>query len=108
VRTLFFKFGLIGFFLLSGCVANTAQIVLQSIIFDPDTLTVNAGNSVQLNPHFNPTVFNSIDVQWSSSNKNAATVSSTGLLYGVQKGTATITIKDKYSAKLGKCLIIVQ
>lgn len=94
--------------MLSGCVGGNAQVVLQTISFAPETLQVNAGNSKQLNPIFNPTVFSSIAVEWSSTDGTVATISSTGYLYALKPGTTWIKIKDKNSATWGKCMVVVQ
>lgn len=44
---------------------------------------------------------------YSSSNAKVATVSSSGLVKGIKKGTATITIKSKYTKKTAKCSVTV-
>ena len=93
---------------IAGCTTNGAQVVLQTISFTPDTITMVAGNSRQLTPVFTPSVFSSIAVDWSSTDGALATVSSSGLLYAVKPGTVTVKIKDKNSATWGKCVVIIQ
>jgi uncharacterized protein YjdB len=90
------------------CSTNGAQVVLQTISFKPDTVKMWSGNSVQLQPVFKPSVFSGIAVNWSLTDESVASVSPTGLLYAIQPGQVTVTIKDKNSATAGKCVVIVQ
>lgn len=60
---------------------DKSQINLAEKNFDQLTATVSPSNATNKN------------VSWTSNNTNIATVSSTGLVYGVGAGTATITCK---------------
>lgn len=96
--------------IVAGCVkeGEEAQVVLQSISFTPDTLKITAGRSVQLSPVFAPAVFSSIGVDWKSTDESVATISSGGYLAAKKAGKTWVSIKDKNSATVGKCYIIVE
>ncbi len=94
--------------LYAGCAKVDSQVVVQSISFTPDTLTIRAGKSIQLSPVFTPSAFSSIPVKWSSADTTVATISSQGFLNAVKPGKIWIKIQDKNSATAGKCYIIVQ
>lgn len=83
-------------------------MVLQTISFTPETLTVKSGAVVGLKPVFKPAVFSNIDVVWSSTDLSTAYVDNKGEVTLVKPGSAWVTVKDKNSATAGKCLIIVQ
>lgn len=48
-----------------------------------------------------------VDVEFSSSNTDVCTVTADGEVYGVSKGTATVTAKDKISNKEAQCQVTV-
>ena len=94
--------------LIAGCTTNGAQVVLQTISFTPDTITISANNGRQLTPVFTPSVFDGIAVDWSSTDGSLATVSSSGYVNAMKAGTVVIKIKDKNSSTWGKCVVIIQ
>ena len=91
-----------------SCTKSDPQVVLKTIAIKPDTLTISAGNNLQLVPIFTPSLFSVIPVVWSSADTNVATVTADGTLYAVKTGMVWITIKDKNSATSGKCYVVVQ
>ena len=93
--------------LLTGCVKDTTQVVLQAIAIKPDTVTLEMGSSMTLSPTFTPAVFSSIAVQWASTDTSVVTVSSGGTILAVKSGTAWVTVKDKNSATSGKVMVVI-
>ena len=63
-----------------------------SMWIDPHTVHVNTGSSSQLHARFSNNSTTALN--WSSSNSNIATVSSSGLVRGVATGTVTITAAE--------------
>ena len=59
---------------------------------------VKKGRSVSVNPAFTKNTY-CMSVTYASSNKKVATVSSSGQVKGLKKGTAKITIKCSTGAK---------
>jgi uncharacterized protein YjdB len=94
-------------FLLVACVKDPTQVVLQTIAIKPDTVTLEMGSSITLNPTFTPAVFNSIPVEWTSNNSSVVTVSYCGTILAIKSGTAWVTIKDKNSATSGKVMVVI-
>jgi len=93
--------------LLTGCVKDTTQAVLQTIAIKPDTVTLEMGSSMTLSPTFTPAVFSAIAVDWASTDASVVTVSSGGTILAVKSGTAWVTIKDKNSATTGKVMVVI-
>lgn len=70
------------------------EIPLESIAFKQEVTPLEEGKTAQLEILFNPEN-TTVDktVEWSSSNTDVATISETGLVTAVKKGTTTITAK---------------
>ena len=69
---------------------NMEKPTLESISISPSSLSLGIGNSQSLSITATPTNA-SKNVTWSSDNTSVATVSSTGVVKGISKGSATIT-----------------
>jgi len=61
----------------------------------PDSVILDAGQTYQLTPEFDPT--GSYTVSWATDKSSVATVSSGGLVTAVATGTASITASTKNS-----------
>ena len=71
------------------------SVALKSLSLNPSTLKLSAGDSSQLSVQVNPAdAAYPASLQWKSSNTNVATVSDTGLVTAVAKGSAKITVSD--------------
>lgn len=87
---------------------------LEKIYPNAITLTdtnVDVGSTVQLTPTFDPSTTNQKSVTWDSSNKDVATVTSSGVVTGVKAGTATITATGKNengNDVVGSCTVTVK
>ena len=68
---------------------------VSSIKLDKTSASVLRGKTVTLKATVSPSDAGNKAVSWSSSDKKIATVDSKGLVKGVAKGTATITVKAK-------------
>ena len=69
---------------------NMEKPTLENISISPSSLSLGIGNSQSLSITATPTNA-SKNVTWSSDNTSVATVSSTGVVTGISKGSATIT-----------------
>ncbi|MBP5684395.1 MAG: DUF5011 domain-containing protein [Bacilli bacterium] len=76
-------------------------IPVKTIKTDKDSYSVYVGDSLTIKPTISPTDATDKTLTWTSSNKKVATVSSSGKVKGVSKGSVTITIKDS-SGKVSK------
>ncbi len=111
----------VGFFVNYG--SRSGGVYLNSITFTlydaedkfPTQIYLNntdcsLGYTAQLEPTFYPEDTDYTAVTWASSNTNVATVSSSGLVYGVAEGTATITasLVNEYGRTIsGSCQVNV-
>jgi uncharacterized protein YjdB/Leucine-rich repeat (LRR) protein len=74
------------------CVVTVVQPVTEITLATPkDATSVFIGKTLTVTPTVLPEDAGNKDVTWSSSDKSIATVSTTGVVKGIAKGTATIT-----------------
>ena len=96
----------------SGTKATCSVTVIRpvtSITLDKTSLTIYNGKTETLTATVNPPTASYTDVNWSSSNTSVATVSSSGVVTGVARGTATITAAAKDgSGKSASCQVEVK
>ena len=69
---------------------------------------VQKGESITLKATISPAGATNKNVTWSSSDKSVAVVTSKGVVTGVKKGTAVITVTTKDGKKKAECLITVK
>lgn len=95
-----------------GKSATVSVTVLQdatSVSLDVKTKALYTGSSYQLKATVSPANASNKGIQWTSSNKTVATVSSKGKVTAKAKGTAVITAKaTDGSGVYGKCTITVK
>ncbi len=84
----------------------TVIIPVKSVSLNLTKLTLEKGNEETLIATINPTNASNQYLSWSSSNTSVATVSENGVVYAVNSGTATITVKT-HNGKQATCLITV-
>ena len=70
-----------------------ASVKVTNINLDKTQIELPTNNYDQLTATVSPSNAPNKNVSWTSNNTNIATVSSTGLVYGIGAGTATITCK---------------
>ena len=96
----------------SGTKATCSVRVIRpvtSITLDKISISIYNGNTATLTATVNPSNASYTDVNWFSSNTSVATVSSSGVVTGVAKGTATITATAKDgSGKSATCSVEVR
>jgi uncharacterized protein YjdB len=94
---------------LSGTAIVSVRLApVATVSVSPQSGTVQAGKTLQLNVSLQDAGGNVLTgrlVSWTSSNPNTATVTSTGLVRGVKKGTVTITTTSE--GKTGTATITV-
>lgn len=74
-----------------NCVITVLQPLVSSINFVADTLKLNIGESITLEPLVLPADAGNKDLEWTSDNEDVAMVSSRGKVVAVEVGTALIT-----------------
>ncbi|MGN0396112.1 MAG: Ig-like domain-containing protein, partial [Coprococcus sp.] len=90
------------------CVVTVVQKVTK-ITLNKTKLSLKRGNKYTLKATVKPTNADNRAVQWKTSNKNIATVSSNGVVTAKKKGTVTITCTAKDgSKKYAKCKITIK
>lgn len=75
----------------------------------PAKVTVKQGETFNLNDSlsFSPANASVSTLTWKSSDETYAKVYSTGVVMGIQEGTATITVTEKNSKKTASCVVTV-
>ncbi|MGN0468537.1 MAG: Ig-like domain-containing protein [Acutalibacteraceae bacterium] len=68
---------------------------------------VSKGRTITLDASVSPSNASNKALSWSSSNKNVATVSSSGVVKGIKAGNAVITVKTKDGGYTAKCTVSV-
>lgn len=88
---------------------STCKVTVQSpaIVLDKSSVSIYQNKSITLKAKCRP---GDVKVQWATSNKSVAKVSSSGKVTGVGKGTANITASFKYNGKVYKsvCKVTVK
>lgn len=84
------------------------NVPVMSVHLNTTATKVNVKSTIPLKTTISPSDATNKGVTWTSSNAAVATVSATGVVKGVKKGTATITVKTNNGAKIATCLITVQ
>ena len=72
---------------------------ITSINFETDTVTINAGETLQLEPILTPEGADKKDITYTSSDQLVATITNRGLLTAVRGDTAVITAKSNVVTK---------
>ena len=84
------------------------EIDVESISLSPSSVTLESGDTCQLTATLLPEDATYRGVTWSSSDESIATVSETGLVQGLGKGTALITATAKSDASISaSCTVTV-
>ena len=78
----------------ASCKVTVKQPVTK-ITLNKTALTLNRGKTFTLKATAGPASANNKAVKWTTSNKEVATVTSTGVVKGIKRGTATITAAAK-------------
>jgi len=79
-----------------------------SIKLNKNSITLLKGKTFKLIQTINPSNASNKKVTWKSSNKAIATVSSTGTVRGIKKGTSYITVTTVDGKKSAKCKVVVK
>ncbi len=82
-------------------------IPVTGVTLDASAMEVDEGFSFMLTATVNPDNATDKSVTWSSSDATVATVSQTGEVTGVKKGTATITVTTNNGGKTATCTVTV-
>jgi uncharacterized repeat protein (TIGR02543 family) len=86
---------------------SAASVVVVSVSLDKVTATLTEGQTEQLTATINPSNATNQNVMWSSNAQSIATVSNTGMITAVAKGTAIITVKTEDGNKTATCTVTV-
>ncbi len=89
-------------------VVNVQPVPISSIVLAPSTATVIVGQSLQLTATPRDSVGNALMgrvLAWSSSNPSVASVSSTGLVTALSRGTATVTASGEGASATARLTI---
>lgn len=85
-----------------------ALVKVKKVALNKTSVSLQEGASTTLKVTLTPKNTTQKTLQWSTSNKKVATVSSKGVVKAVNKGTATITIKVKGTTKKATCKVTVK
>lgn len=91
------------------CTVNVtnSEIKVTGVNLSSSAISIYVGKTSQLSATINPSNATNKNVKWTSSNKNVATVSSTGLVTAVGKGTAVVTVTTENGGYTASCTINV-
>jgi len=97
---------------LTGAFTKTCKItvtqLVSSVKLNKSSVTVSKGKTYTLKATVAPSNASNKKVTWKSSNSKIATVSSTGKIKGIKKGTVTITVTTADGKKTAKCKVTVK
>lgn len=80
--------------LVATCEVEIAPVPLKSIIIEQQSIVIEKGDAKTLTVKFNPeNTSDSKKISWESSNPDAVTIDSTGVITAMKNGKATITAK---------------
>lgn len=87
-------------------VVNASNLVqLSGISFENTSYNLGVNNTITLKPIINPSTASNYFLEWTTSNRNVATVSN-GVVTGVANGTATITAKSSNGVSSSVTVVI--
>ncbi len=92
---------------IATCKVTVIQPV-KSVTINKKTLTLKKGSKYRLIATVLPANSNNKKVTWKSSNKSIATVTSTGIVKGIKKGTTYINVYTVDGKKTARCKITVK
>ena len=90
------------------CKVTVKPVAVKSVKLNKKTASVKKGKTITLKATITPSNATTKTVTWKTSNKKIATVTSKGIVKGVKKGTATITVTTKDGKKTAKCKVTVK
>ncbi len=85
----------------------SSEVKATGIEFDKETVEINSNETIALNLTFVPSNTTDINVVYSSSDENVATVDKYGVVTGKGNGTATITVKTLDGGFADTCEVTV-
>ena len=93
----------------AGCnvTVTEAPVSVTGVTLNKTASTIIYGGTVQLIPSVMPVDANTKNVIWKSSNNAIAMVGTTGLVYGVSNGSATITVTTAEGNYTENCVVTV-
>jgi len=89
-------------------VVSSATVAAKSVSLNKTTVTITKGKTFKLIAKVLPTNATDKKVTWKSSNVKIATVSVTGLVKAIAKGSATITVTTKSGSWKKTCKVTVK
>lgn len=104
-----YAFGLLSVFVLFACSDEENEppiVAVESISISPSSISLERDKTYQLQAEVTPKEATEKKVLWSSSDTQVATVSENGLVTGVNKGTAVITVTA--GGKSATCEVAVE
>ena len=88
--------------------ANTSAISVDKVTLSMNNAFINIGHTMRIKASVSPENASNKNVTWKSSDSKIATVSSSGVVKGIKKGTATITAMTVDGGKTATCTITVK
>jgi hypothetical protein len=89
-----------------GCIEDI-EIKVTSVSLDKNTAEILIGESIQLTANIKPANAKNKKVSWGSSDESVASVSNTGLVNGMGKGIAVITVTTEDGSFKDTCFVTV-
>ena len=91
----------------SECVVRVIIVPVTGITVMPSSVAIDTSRTIQLTATVTPANATNTNVTWNSNNTAVATVSTSGLVMGVARGTAVITATTEDGGFAGECAVEV-
>lgn len=88
--------------------AKKKTVKVEKVTLNKSKATLIKGSKMTLKATLNPKNTTQKKLKWSTSNKKVATVNAKGVVQGIKKGTATITVQVKGTSKKATCKVTVK
>lgn len=85
---------------------TSSYVPLQSITLTPNSFDLKEGESKTLTVNFSPSNASNKKITWKSSNTSVVSVSGTGVVKAIKKGTATITVSGADGATASAKVVV--
>ena len=79
---------------------ENTEILLKNIKINVGNLTLEEGNTTQINAILEPSNATNKDIIWSTSNSNVATINQNGTITALKEGTTTITVSSTTNSEI--------
>ena len=85
---------------------ENTEILLKNIKINVGNLTLEEGNTTQINAILEPSNATNKDIVWVSSNPNIASINQNGTITAIKEGTTTITVSSLANSEINDSIVL--